>query len=288
MKQRIRVVGIVQDGHQVLIMRKSQGRLDGTPMWELPTGKIKFGEQPEEAIDRTLEEYLGIEVTKQTKLHDVVTFVAPQGSSQLSNLYIIYMVVLDPSTKVKARERYSAFKYINPEDMSNYHLDEASAIVLEMEGRVGSQVNYKEVANSATVYVDGSSRGNPGPSGIGYRVVGENGVVLAEGGEFIGFATSRVAEYYAMKEGCEQALELGLKSVRFVSDNLMMVNQLKGIYKVKNHDILPIYDDIQEMLGKFEACAFMHVAREQNTAADAQANLAIDRQFEENSGYLGA
>ena len=287
MKQRIRVVGIVQNGHQVLIMRKSQGRVDGAPMWEVPTGKIKFGEQPEEAMDRTLEEYLGVEVTKQTKLHDVVTFMAPQGSSQLSNLYIVYNIILEPETKVRARERYSAFKYINPEEMGNYPLDEASAIVLEMEGRAGSHANYKEVANSATVYVDGSSRGNPGPSGIGYRVVGENGAVLAEGGEFIGFATSRVAEYYAMKEGCEQALELGLKSVRFVSDNLMLVNQLKGIYKVKNRDILPIYDDIQKMLGQFEACAFMHVAREQNTAADAQANLAIDRQFGE-SDYLGA
>lgn len=281
MKQRIRVVGIIQDGRSVLIMKKSQGRVDGAPMWELPTGKIKFGEQPEEAIERTLEEYLGIELTKKTELHDVVTFMAPQGSSQLSNLYIIYNIVLNPGVKITPQERYSAFKYIKPEEIGGYHLDEASATVLEVEGRVASRSNYKEVANSATVYVDGSSRGNPGPSGIGYRIVGEDGQVLVEGGEFIGFASSRVAEYYALKEGCEQALSLGLKSVRFISDNLMMVNQMKGIYKVKNRDILPIYDDIQEMLGQFEACAFMHVAREQNAAADAQAKLAIDRQFGE-------
>lgn len=289
MKQRIRVVGIIQDGDSVLIMKKSQGRVDGAPMWELPTGKIKFGEQPEEAIDRTLEEYLGIEVTKKTELHDVVTFMAQnsvQGSSQLSNLYIIYNITLPPETKINARERYTAFKYIKLEEIGNYRLDEASVIVFEMEGRINQRSNYKEVANSATVYVDGSSRGNPGPSGVGYQIVGENGQVLACGGKFIGFATSRVAEYYAMKEGCSQAIALGLKSVRFVSDNLMMVNQLKGIYKVKNRDLLPIYDDIQEMLGEFEACAFMHVTREQNREADLQANLAIDQQFGEND-YLG-
>lgn len=279
MKQRIRVVGIIQRDQDILIMKKTQGRVDGEPMWELPTGKIKFGEQPEEAMDRTLEEYLGVEVTKQTKLHDVVTFMAPQGSSQLSNLYIVYNVVLNQDTKLKARERYSAYKYIKPEEMSNYHLDEASVILLEMEGRGLKHGNYKEVANSATVYVDGCSRGNPGPSGVGYRIVGANGEVLAEGGEFIGFATSRVSEYYALKKGIERALELGLKSVRFVSDNLMLVNQMKGIYKVKNRDVLPIFDDIQVMIDQFEACAFIHVAREQNTFADAQANQAIDRQF---------
>ena len=279
MKQRIRVVGIIQKGADVLIMKKTQGRIDGVPMWELPTGKIKFGEQPEEAMSRTLEEYLGVEVTRQTKLHDVVTFVAPQGSSQLSNLYIIFSVQLDEGTKIFPKERYSAYKFINPDDMASCRMDEASAVVLGMEGHVHSRTNYKEVANSATVYVDGSSRGNPGPSGIGYYIVGEDGQVLAEGGEFIGFATSRVAEYYALKEGCEQAIELGLKSVRFVSDNLMLVNQMNGIYNVKNRDILLIQDDIHRLLEHFEACAFIHVAREQNMRADAQANLAIDRQF---------
>lgn len=203
------------------------------------------------------------------------------GSSQLSNLYIVYNVWLNDGAKIKAKERYSAYKYIKPEEMGNYRLDEASAIVLGMESRSYARANYKEVANSATVYVDGSSRGNPGPSGIGYHIVGENGQVLRQGGEFIGFASSRIAEYYALKEGCEQAIELGLKTVRFVSDNLMMVNQMNGIYKVKNRDLLPIYDDIQRMLENFEACAFMHVAREQNQEADAQANLAIDRQFAE-------
>ncbi len=281
MKQRIRVVGIIQDERDVLIMKKAQGRVDGTPTWELPTGKIKFGEQPEEAIERTLEEYLGVEVTKQTKLHDVVTFMAPQGSSQLSNLYIVYFITLGAETKLHPRERYSAYKYIKPEEVGNYRLDEASMIVLEMEGRGQTRSNYKEVANSATVYVDGSSRGNPGPSGIGYKVVGVNGEILAQGGEFIGFATSRVAEYYAMKEGCEQAIELGLKSVRFVSDNLMLVNQLNGIYKVKNRDILAIYDDVRRLSENFEACAFVHVARECNVDADAEANAAIDRHFAE-------
>ena len=230
-----------------------------------------------------LEEYLGIEATKATVLRDVVTFLAPHGASQLSNLYIIYSVELLADSKVEARDRYTAYKYVKLDEANSYHLDEASATALEIEerGDVESRENYKTVANSATVYVDGSSRGNPGPAGIGYHIVGENGEVLACGGKFIGFATSRVAEYYALKEGCEQALELGLKRVRFVSDNLMMVNQMNGIYKVKNRDLLAIHDDVRRLSKNFEACAFVHVVREQNTQADAQANLAIDRQFEE-------
>lgn len=281
MKQRIRVVGLIQDGAGVLIMKKNVGRNDSSPTWELPTGKLKFGEQPEEAMDRTLEEYLGVEETEKIELLDVVTFLAPQGSSQLSNLYIIYKVSLSEGVKIRPAERYTAYKYIKPEEIGNYRLDEASASVLAMEGQVPARTSFKEVANSATVYVDGCSRGNPGPAGVGYYIVGENGAVLDQGGEFIGFATSRVAEYYALKVGCERAIRLGLKSVRFVSDNLMLVNQMNGIYKVKNQDLRPIYEDVQGMLGKFGAYAFMHVAREQNTIADRKANEAVDRQFGE-------
>ena len=103
--------------------------------------------------------------------------------------------------------------------------------------------------------------------------------MIKRGGEFIGFATSRVAEYYALKEGCEQALELGLKRVRFVGDSLMTINQMRGIYQVKNQDIRDIYNDVRKLLTKFEAVAFMHVKREMNQAADKEANLAIDRHF---------
>jgi len=279
-KQRIRVAGIVQNGQEILIMKKAQGRIDGAPVWEIPTGKIKFGEQPEEAMDRMLDEYLGVEVAEEIKLRDVVTFLAPQGASQLSNLYIIFLVKLKPDTKIVAQERYSAYKYIKLDELAGYHLDEASLTALEIEQRDDAAANLKSVANSATVYVDGCSRGNPGPAGVGYHIVGPSGEILASGGEFIGFATSRVAEYYALKLGCEKAIELGLKTVRFVGDNLMMINQMNGIYKVKNRDLMPIHNSVKELLKNFEACAFVHVAREQNVKADREANLAVDRHFE--------
>lgn len=139
----------------------------------------------------------------------------------------------------------------------------------------------KSFDNMATVYVDGSSKGNPGPAGIGYFVLGEDGRMLKRGGEFIGFATSRVAEYYALKEGMEQALELGLLSVKFMSDSLMVVNQMKGIFRIGNKDILPIYYDIRQMMKEFKRVKFVHVSRSKNTAADKEARLAISRHIDE-------
>lgn len=285
MKQRIRVVGIIRKEDDFLLLKRLQGRSEDSPVWELLTSKIEFGEQPEEAMSRSVFEYLGVHAEK-LELRDAVTFVAPDGASQLGNLYIIYEIVLGKDERLDPKDRYSSYKYVNMNDIPSLKIDEASLSVLEIEeGRSGDNSGnnvFRGVANSATVYVDGCSRGNPGPAGVGYYITGPDGQILAQGGEFIGFASSRVAEYQAMKMGVTKALELGLKSVRFVSDNLMMVNQLNGIFRVKNADLVSLYRDVKQMLGNFESVAVVHVKRYQNKHADHEANLAVDRHFKKD------
>ena len=56
----------------------------------------------------------------------------------------------------------------------------------------------------------------------------------------------------------------------------MVVNQLNGIFHVKNQDIAPIYNDIQQKLSNFDAVSFTHVPRSKNMIADSEANAAID------------
>ena len=277
MKQRIRVVGIIKNENGVLVLKRSRGRSEAPVFWELPTGKIKFGEQPEEAMTRSLVEYTGL-IASSLQLKDVITFLAPEGSSQLSNLYIVYELGINGEIKPTPRYRYTTYKFVKDFTTKNIHLNEASMSVLEIEnGKVApGRISARGAANGITINVDGASRGNPGPSGIGYCIY-DNNHIIERGGEFIGFATSRLAEYLAMKKGVERALELDHKTVHFISDSLMVVNQLNGIFTVKNQDVLPIYQDIQTKLDQFEAVSFTHVPRSQNTIADGEANAAIDK-----------
>ena len=276
MKQRIRVVAIVRDGDKVLVLKRLTGRSEMPVFWELPTGKIKFGEQPEEAMMRTLEEDVGITAVS-IKLKDVITFVALEGSSRLDNLYIVYDVTTND--KPTPRDRYSAYKFANDFIANGIHLNNASHSVLDIEDDRGitSRQSHRETANAATINIDGASRGNPGPSGIGYVIKDVSGNIIERDGEFIGFTTARSAEYFAMKKGIERAIDLKIKSVQFVSDSLMLVNQLNGVIKPKNADIIPIYNDIQNLLKNFESVSFTHVHRLENSAADKEANLAIDK-----------
>jgi ribonuclease HI/probable phosphoglycerate mutase len=279
MKQRVRVTGIIRRGKEVLLLKRAGGRAETDAGYELPTGKIYYGEQPEEAMTRIMYDYVGGK-TETVKLLDVIAFVDLKGLSGQANLYIIYEVGLEGDLAKLKTERYDSYKWIAEGEIDSIQLNEASTLVLEMvAGRQKSVVkntDYRSEMSAATVYVDGGSRGNPGPSGVGYYIITANGDMLKRGGEFLGFSTSRMAEYYGLKEGVEQAIELGLKSVRFMSDSLMLVNQMNGVYAVKNKDLLSVYDDIWALLNKLDTYSFEHVPRMQNVEADMEVNRAID------------
>ena len=286
MKQRIRVTAICRKDGDILLLKRAAGRIEGLSNYELPTGKIIFGEQPEEAMARVLYENTGVRA-ESVKLADVVTFMNLGDASQQGNLYIVYEVKLgDDSIKI-VNERYSAYKWTGVADAASMSLDEATSMVLQITSTKTAEIATRALhigeedrapaSDMATIYTDGGSRGNPGPSGLGYYIVGADGREIKRGGEFLGMSNSRLAEYYGLKEGIEQAIELGLKRVRFVSDSLMMVNQMNGIYKVKNADLWQVHQDVLKLLSKLDSYSFVHVPRSQNVEADAEVNKVIDQ-----------
>ena len=128
------------------------------------------------------------------------------------------------------------------------------------------------------VWTDGGARGNPGPAGIGAVVTRPDGTVLAEISEGIGWATNNVAEYRGVIAGLRRARELGARRVRVRADSLLVVNQQKGLWKVKNAALRPLSEEAARLARDFERVVWEHVPRERNRHADALANRAMDDQ----------
>lgn len=126
------------------------------------------------------------------------------------------------------------------------------------------------------VFTDGGSRGNPGPSASGYVVMDMEDNVLAEKGVYLGVTTNNVAEYTALKLALEECRRLGVKEIQAYLDSLLVVNQMKGVFKIKNRDLWPIHDAIRKLAAGFDKVEFSHVPREFNKLADAKVNEALD------------
>ena len=123
---------------------------------------------------------------------------------------------------------------------------------------------------------DGGARGNPGPAGIGVTIRSPRGKVLAEVSEAIGAATNNVAEYTAVKRALERAAELGATDVLIRSDSKLLIEQLKGNYRVKNPTLQRLHAEVRGVARGFETVNYEHVPRERNRRADKLVNLAVD------------
>lgn len=127
------------------------------------------------------------------------------------------------------------------------------------------------------IHIDGGSRGNPGPAGAGAVVQDKaDNSILYKGGVFLGKATNNVAEYSGLLAGLQAAKELNATHVELFSDSQLLVRQMIGQYRVKNAGLQPLHRQATELADGFDACSFTHVRREQNTAADKLANMAMD------------
>ena len=127
------------------------------------------------------------------------------------------------------------------------------------------------------LYADGGSRGNPGPSASGYVLLNMDGQVVLRNGEYLGVTTNNQAEYQALKLGLEHALhDFQARDVRVYMDSMLVVNQMKNIFKIKNRELWPIHNACVELARKFRKITFDHVPRELNKLADEEVNKVLD------------
>src|SRR5580704_13525110 len=137
-----------------------------------------------------------------------------------------------------------------------------------------------------TANIDGAARGNPGPAAYGVLVRRPDGKTHESLGKYIGRTTNNVAEYYALIAALDYAAASGIKRLRVFSDSQLIVNQIKGLYKVKHPDLRPLHERAKKQAAGLEAFIIQYIPREQNRDADAAANAALDNTGGVKSAYV--
>lgn len=130
---------------------------------------------------------------------------------------------------------------------------------------------------SLIVYVDGGSRGNPGPAGAGVVICDQHGALLHEAAYFYPNLTNNEAEYHALIRALERIEKLDPAPIIIRSDSELLVRQLTGDYRVRSPRLAPLVHRAQMLLLRRPRWSMEHVPREANRRADELANLAIDR-----------
>lgn len=132
------------------------------------------------------------------------------------------------------------------------------------------------VSKNLQIFVDGASRGNPGPSSIGVLILDSEGQTVKTLSESIGVATNNIAEYSALIYALQEALSLGANRVAVKTDSQLMARQYSGEYQVKEPHVKILHRIVKRLAAYFEQCLVTHIPREENKEADRLANRALD------------
>ncbi len=129
-----------------------------------------------------------------------------------------------------------------------------------------------------TIYFDGLCQPvNPGGvATYGYAIYQDSKVLKRDYGvvgEGTGM-TNNVAEYTALKKALEWMKSQGIKDKIIIKgDSQLVINQLKGKWKVKSQTSKRFVPQIKELL-KDKEVELIWIPREENTEADSLCNIA--------------
>jgi ribonuclease HI len=129
---------------------------------------------------------------------------------------------------------------------------------------------------SIDISIDGASRGNPGPSGIGIVFCDDKKNIVKRLFKFIGNTTNNIAEYTALIYALQEALIDRYEHITVKSDSELLTKQLRGEYKVKNENLKFYYEQFLHLSRGFNRIEVVSIDRKDNNLADKLANKAID------------
>ncbi len=132
------------------------------------------------------------------------------------------------------------------------------------------------MSDKIIAYIDGGSRGNPGPSAAAFVLNDASGAQLEAKAFFLGRATNNVAEYTSLVKALEAAARIGSGQLSVFSDSELLVRQINGQYRVKSEQIRPLFQQAVSLLSRFNSWKVRHVTRDKNKQADSLVNEALD------------
>ncbi len=140
------------------------------------------------------------------------------------------------------------------------------------------QMLYKKLSGDHIIelYVDGAADLHTKTSGIG-GVFYQNGEEIDSFSEYFGDATNNQAEYSALIRGLEMAIEMNISSIKIFADSQLVVRQINGEYKVKHHNMIPLYTTALDLLNQFESWEIHHILRDKNKVADQLSKAGMNK-----------
>lgn len=274
LKQTVFVNALIHNAsQQVLVVRRAADDHFLPGYLELPGGRAEPGEGLEYALKRKLSKELAL--TNETPLYySSLADINSHGAY----IKVVFEVAYNQTMPIELSSAHNEYVWVGYNEIPNEKITTDTKKILEQY--LGRHRTYKneKINTTLLIFTDGGSRGNPGPSAAAYVIYNNYKEILESGGSYIGITTNNQAEYTGVLLALKAARQFANEddTILFNIDSMLVVNQMNGLYKIKNRELWPLNQQIREEMKYFKEVRFVHVPREMNVAADTKVNEILD------------
>ncbi|KAL4581685.1 hypothetical protein LXL04_006212 [Taraxacum kok-saghyz] len=168
-----------------------------------------------------------------------------------------YNIIYEPKTAIKSQA------------LADFVADFSNDLKKEVEIEV--EQLHKENVGKWTLFTDGAS--NAKGTGLGIMLKSPEGDIIPQAVSCEFNATNNEAEYEALIMGLQLAQDLNIKDIQVYVDSLLITNHYNGSYAVKGEKLVLYLEVLKQIAATFDFFELSQVPREENTEADALANL---------------
>jgi ribonuclease HI len=141
---------------------------------------------------------------------------------------------------------------------------------------------HRGIPSNVTIYVDGSSRGNPGPAGIGVAIFAEDDqeTPVYELSKYIGVTTNNVAEYEAVIHALKWLITSDVPRATIKLDSELVYRQITKKYRARLPHIVALLQRIRALRTRVGDVSIVYVPREYNKYANRLAQRASKKSLQ--------
>lgn len=130
--QKVVVAGVINNNGKFLLLKRSSNESIFPEKWELPSGKVNFGEDPYDALKREIKEETGIDILNARPFM-CTHYTIEKPDNKRHTVQIIYLADLSekPGINIELSNEHQAYKWISPKELKNLDTFDDMITILE-------------------------------------------------------------------------------------------------------------------------------------------------------------
>jgi len=114
--QKIVVAGVIHNNGKFLLLKRNSNEDIFPNKWELPSGKVEFGEDPNQSLIREIKEETGLEIKDFFPLK-CTHYTIEKPDKKRHTIHIIYIINIPEVKNIILTNEHDDYKWVNINDL---------------------------------------------------------------------------------------------------------------------------------------------------------------------------